>query len=299
MDLSARQLFSWELRGDRLEPEKVREWFASARKVGEEKWLLDHAVPPGNLQPRVNENGRPEALLFRVISAKYPNRLPELYRAILKKPWSQFGDYIDEIVASRLTREQKLSLFEEGLKYPDHRWNALGGLSVLDQPLFRKELLKGLKEIPDSIRKNGQDALSAVGFVSHVKKSEDRQCWDALLSATKVSPYEDRIETIREIGPDFAPDQPDPLRRERLRFLIAFLDDRTAEPDKDDDRPPAQIRDFAAYQLAGLFRFPVERPSLGSYYSVSYNHDLGPLSRLLLRESVRELARRELANAVK
>ena len=36
----------WEERGDRIDPDEADTWFEKAKKMGEEKWLLDHALPP-------------------------------------------------------------------------------------------------------------------------------------------------------------------------------------------------------------------------------------------------------------
>jgi hypothetical protein len=105
------------------------------------------------------------------------------------------------------------------------------------------------------------------------------------------------MEVIFEMGMVSVPDDPDPIRRERLRFFAAFLDDREAVRDKEVDGPPAQVRDNAAYRLAAIFRFPVEHDCADPLPLVARQacSDQGPLTRLLLREAVRELARRELA----
>ena len=300
VDLSARELHNWELRGDRLDPKQARDWFAKAQKIGEEKWLVEHAVPPGKLESRVNEDGRPEAHLFRVIGVKYPDKLTALYRAVLRKPRSPFGDYIEEILASKLTREQQIALFEEGVRHADfgHRIAAMDGLAGLDRNVLRKHLLAALKEI---VEKKGKDGISESGDgLTHlVLQFGDRECWEALLRAAKAADYDSRMAILSGISPDLEPDEFDPDRRQRIQFFSAFLDDSTTKSSvKGDDEFHEEIRDYAATRLAAQFRFPIER--YGPWpWSIPHNGTLGPLSRLVLRESVRQLSVRELSRTPK
>lgn len=299
-DLSARKLWNWELRGDRIDPKVASEWFGEARKIGEEKWLVDHAVPKGELKSIVNQRGRPEAHLFRVIGAKHPSKIPELYRAVVRKPQSSYGDYIEEILASKLTREQKIALFEEGVRHADfgHRIAVMDGLASLDQKLLRKHLLAALSEIVDK-KGAGEISESVDGLAHLVEQFGDGECWEALLRAARAADYDSRWSTLFVISLDLDPDDFDPCRRHRIQFFSAFLDDSTTKPPvKGDDEFHEEIRDYAATRLAAQFRFPVER--YGPWpWSIPHNDTLGPLSRLLLRESVRQLSMRELSRTTK
>jgi hypothetical protein len=299
--LSADQLDNWELRGDRLDPKDARAWFARAQKIGEEKWLLEHVVRREKPEPRANDGGQSEVHLFRVIGAKYPKYIPELYRAVLKKPWSSYGDYIDEILASKLTREQKIALFEEGAKHEDtnHRFAAIEGLAGVDKPLFNKHLLKELKEVSVKPKKSKVGVPGTEQLARLVKRSDDPECWNALTAAAKAADYDTRTDMLFVFSPDRVPDDVDPIRRQRIEFFARFLDDRTNGPSNDQDHPHEEVRDYAASRLAALFRFPVERYCESHFCSVPHNHDLGPLSRLLMRDAVRELAKRELTRPAK
>jgi hypothetical protein len=299
-DLSARKIGGsyWALRGDRIDPKHAREWFERARKIGEEKWLLDHAVPPGRLEPIVNEDGRPEGHLFRVIGAKYPDKLPDLYRAVLRKP--DPGNYIEEIVASNLTREQKVALFEEGIqnKVAHHRLRALEGLAAVDKARMIKHLSNWLKEMIDKLKdglklEHGPDSVFDL-----VMQTNDRDCWDMFILATQLTDYNTRMFLIFELMPFAPPDQPDPIRRERLRFLLQFVNDPTPPPADDDEYDGMKVCDFAVGHLAGMLRFPVER-DCAPFYKVRPDPDLGPITRLGLRAIVTKLAEDELAASKK
>ena len=128
--------------GVRIDPNKARAWFAEARKIGEEKWLVDHATV-------LSDSGESQDHLVHLIGVKYPARLPAVYRAILQKPPSRHSDCVEAILASKLTRDQKIALFEEGANHTNilHRTQALMGLANLDRLAFRKHFLVLLKDL--------------------------------------------------------------------------------------------------------------------------------------------------------
>lgn len=281
-DLSARTIGGRyrQHAGDRLDPVEARKWFEKAKKIGEEKWLLDHAILTDDDAMILNQKGRPEPLIVRVIGAKYPERLPAIYRAMLKQPvegvW--LNDYVNEIVLSKLPREQKVALLEEGAVHDDldHRILALEGLAKLDQASLRKHLSTTLK----MIQKRKPEALPEDRLLRLVESADDRACWDALLSVAKAADIVGRWSFIFYICPMGPPDRNDPHRLERIRFLVQFLDDD-------------EVRDDAATSLAGLLGFPVRRHIV--IYYTAHDTDRGPLTRLLFREAMRHFAARELA----
>jgi hypothetical protein len=298
-DLSGRTIGGgyWELRGDRLSPAEAQKWFNEAKKVGEEKWLLDHAIPADGGQGIVNQVGRPEPHIVRVIGAKYPERLPAIYRAMLRKVQAEslIGDFVNEVVASKLPLKEKVSLLEEGAahKRPDHRFLALDGLAKLDRAALRKHLLPTLKRI------EGQGGNANVGrhiagtLCKLVETTGDIACWDALIAAAKAVGVDDRMAFVGGVVPHRLPDPKDPQRLERIRFLLQFLDDRTAEVDDFGSGPiVTEVRDYAATMLAGELDFPVRRTF---FFQPVHDATLGPFSRLWLRVAVRQAATRELA----
>ena len=156
-------------------------------------------------------------------------------------------------------------------------------------------------------------------FVEFVKMANDQEAWDALATVVKRVDAGIRNSIISSLGPhDARPDRKDPIRAERLRFLLRFLDDRTVEEYSTEGWTEgeiraaytegqleafkgnipktyswAEVRDIAAAQLAGLLG--ITRLRSDNEYMAVYNPKAGPLSRLLTREAVRQAAMRELA----
>jgi hypothetical protein len=262
-----------------LQPADVHAWWTQAQKVGEEKWLVDHALPTGSSE-------QPNEHIARVLRVKYPGRLPELYRTILqKRPLLVSCEYAAEIAASTLPREQKIALLEEGVAHrqPEHRRWALDGLATVDRPLFRKLLVKTLTLYPE-------DVLDVEPLV---EKAADEGCWDALAAAAKRVPCGVRMELIRVVGWWDPPSRKDPIRRDRIRFLVQFLDDRSTAPDDDDlDWKMVEVRDYTVEVVAGLFGLRVWR-NWGN--TVVPDRHRGPISQLVFRETVRLLAEQELS----
>ena len=254
--------------------------------MGEEKYLLAHAFISNNNKQTENKRQSAGAHIFRVIGAKYPNRIRDLYHAKLKMPWSQTppdSDHIEQIVGCKLSRAEKISLFEEGLRQKEigHRIQALEGLDQLDKALFNKRLLQLLEESTASIKKRDIRTAIAFSLASIVRRSDDQLCWNAYLAAAKASPYEGRLYFIQvmncEVGET---DDPDPSRRQRLMFFVAFLDDRTTVLDDPNAKPDEvhcdfEVRDYAASMLSYIYEFPVTGPP---YYSYSHDHQRGPLT---------------------
>ena len=311
LNLSARTIGGrhWDAGGDRLDPAEARKWFERAKKVGEEKWLLEHAIPPfvgkgieyheGRSvvvgKGAVNHEDRAEPHIVRVIGAKYPARLPAVYRTMLKKSveGGLLNDYVFEVVASKLSREQKIALLEEGIANDDYdHWvPALEGFARLDPALLRGHLRAALKRVWLRAWLGYPDPRDGARLVRLTEVADDRACWDALASATRAGGIEFRMGVISQISPPRPPDQADPQRLERVRFLVQFLDDRTTEIDEDGTR--TEVRDYAASQLAGVLRFRVRRMS--ELYRPVYDNDRGPLSRLLVRAVVWQAAAQNLA----
>jgi hypothetical protein len=275
------------------DPEKVREWWAEARRVGEERWLVEHALP--RHKPREGESTTPNAVIARVIGAKYPARLSEVYQTIFRKQsWVTSESYTAEIVASALPREKKIALFEDGARHKDwgHRFHALDALGQLDRAALGKHLLPILESFSDRAT-NRDYAPGGHGIVLLVWRANDPECWDALVDAAKKVPVDTRMDIVWELGRAHRVTG-DPLRRERLRCLAQFLRDRAEQFDVDGS--PTEVRDFAASQMAGLLG---SRLGYDPVTKATLHRDRDPLTRFALRAAVRQAAERELARPAK
>jgi hypothetical protein len=289
--------------------DKVNAWWARARKAGEERSLLDHALfRPGQLFDTKAQALR-DAILFesnevilRVLGTKYPSRLRPIYETILTKcPESESQLVAKAIVASKLPRAEKVELLEQGAsnKLFVHRLAALDGLAEVDIVAFRKILIATLQWLPKGIEdwSYSQPPESQLSWL--VLLSDDPKCWDALAETTKRVAIGLRFQLIWGIWINegtFKPDAEMRVRREQIRYLQRFLDDasiRGSPPEKMlgvdvEEAKTSQIRDVAAQYLAWEFGIKIER-----------NLKRGSIERFAIRGIVAQLAERELARPMK
>jgi hypothetical protein len=291
--------------------------------MGEEKWLFSRALRFDSPDVQGLGGTQPNPNLIRVIAAKYPDKLAGLCRTILReRPPHWYAACVPAILACKLPREQKVALLVEGATGErfDQRAIAIGGLYQIDRGLFRKHLLLTLAQIPGRLKgEMPVDDVHVEPFVEFVKRDNDPEAWEALAAMMKDVGPGIRNSIISSLGPhDARPDRKDPIRAERLRFLVRFLDDRTVEELETEgwtegeiraaftERqlqafkgnipktcPWAEVRNVATTELAGLVG--ITRLRDNDEFRAVYYPKAGPLSRLLMREAVRQAATRELA----
>lgn len=290
------EVFFREVEGDST---KAQKWWAEARRVGEEKWLVDHALPTGgddeDWEPG-NGFSNPNIHIARVLRVKYPRRLPEIYRTITQmKPNLSSGAYAKEILASSLPLGEKCTLFQEvldGESCLHHRFEALEALGRLNPSAIRKPVFGYLRSLTYGNGAVHPDLPSECQLVTLIELVGSRDAWDALVIASKKVPAKMRRLLTWEVGSRWEPSQNDPHRQDRLRFLLELLDDRTIDLEESkDDR--LELRDYAADRLGlllGLTEWHDPRSGLGNWF----NTERGPLSRMILRFAVRQDAEQEL-----
>src|SRR5262249_5557672 len=117
------------LQGYRLEKEAVEKWWVEAKKVGEEKYFVQHVL---NADP----NSRwPSHLILDVLAHKYPKRLPDVYRKMLDERTQMVGwEIADAVASSPLPKETKRALFERAAEHKvlSFRQDAISHLRDLD-----------------------------------------------------------------------------------------------------------------------------------------------------------------------
>jgi hypothetical protein len=273
---------------DEASPEdvaKAKAWFQRAKAIGEEKWVASHVL---------SSVTQFQAQNVRLLGMKYPARLAAIYRETLKLPASvRVNSFVDGIVESKLPREEKIRLMLEGVKNASvsRQMNALAGLYTLDKPLYRKQLAIVLAQISDGLKAVQKNRSNLPFYVTSLSSflggEDDPKLWDALATIAQRLPFSLRMELLSGVG-WVSPRKPEPplALRERIRFLMRFLDDRTAEPDDYNEFDNVAVRDFAATRLAGMLGFHVYRMG----WDVQHNKDSGPLSRLILRAAVAKKA---------
>src|SRR5262249_51377200 len=150
-------------------------------------WLIDRTMQLQ--QPRGGPSyPDPEEVIVRVIGAKYPERLGPLYQTVLLKMPEGESELLAKAVAiSKLPREQKIALLEQGISHKDfaHRYAALDALADVDVAVFRKHLVRALEQLPNEIKDSDFEWSVEADVGRLVYKAGDRKCWDTLAATTR------------------------------------------------------------------------------------------------------------------
>lgn len=262
---------------------EARKWFADAQRTGEETYLAAQAA-------------KQDPNVFRAIGVKYPKRLPELYRATLRKQPTlpregALGPVAatqlnGSVIASKLTKAEKIALFEDAMQVQGHEEEGLAGLAQLDERLFHKRVRTLLEKNPSIEYRE----LPLILWV------EEGPAWAAYRSAWKNMDYEEKWHVLRQVGGALLwKREHDKLRRARLRFLLQFIDDKTPAPSDWGDNA-VSIGDLALGQLAGILGFKVKRnPEL----TVEEEQWCGRYSKIAFRIIVANAAMQELKRRAK
>jgi len=255
--------------GYAVKKDAAKKWWDEARKIGEEAYLLKHVLTAnGEDQERAQLNGQQ----FQVIMARYPERLPALFRTILDKRLD--GDIIDlmydAIANAIMPAKIKLELLREATRNKDsaHYTSAFLALKKVDPKEFNALLLTAIEAIPEDVPGRYPDCREVIlGWV--VMESDDPRVWSAIEKVAKRSVVGLRMELLHQFG--FPKEESH--RRERLRLLAAFLDDTTIRDTSSSNKfftygrrlkniglqyEKLSVRDFAALELAGLLGIDVE-----------------------------------------
>ncbi len=240
----------------RGEDAALKTWWAKARAVGEEKYLV------GRAHDAIANGHGPNDVTLCALGARYPRRLDELYRELLDKGPGFPGDgsMAKAVARSELPREAKQKLLSRTAKHPDrrNRWGGLAYLHDIDPREADRLLIETLETVPDKLP--GPDSASTEkSFARLAAKSTNPRVWAVLAKTVKRVEPGSRVEFLGEVAEGFD----ESLRARRLAFLADFLDDtavRDITGDKKehsgaraaDEFPRLEVRNFAAMELAML-----------------------------------------------
>ncbi len=258
---------------DRVEKAVAKKWWDEVRKVGEERYLLDHVLPGEGA------GTQPDAYPLRVLLAKYPKHIPALYRTVLdNRPELDSWSLAETVTRSKLPAKEKLGLFLYAAGHKDnrHRLPALRAIKELDQKRFDALLLATIKAFSDDVP--GRYWTCPEAYIAQlVNESDELQVWQTLEKAAKRAAVGFRMQLLGQFA------NPRDRRHwpERLRLLAGFLDDdasRDTESSEKYDGPGAgftyqrlAVRDFVAMELAQLLEIEVERnpdPTLAEWAGI-------------------------------
>jgi hypothetical protein len=123
---------SWrsDIKPEALEKGTARAWWNEARHLGEEPYLLAHALP--------TEAGNrwPNQAILRALAEKYPRQLLKVYRTLLdERPEIHSWPLVELVAESSLPEKEKLGMLRYAEKHADseHRLAAQLGIEKLTQ----------------------------------------------------------------------------------------------------------------------------------------------------------------------
>jgi hypothetical protein len=226
------------LQGYAVEGAEAKKWWDEARRVGEERYLLDHVLPG---ETREGTVGVPNYNQLRVIVAKYPGHIPTLYRTALdRSPAVDSWALARAVSRSNLPVKEKIDLFRYAAKRKNnrHRLLALLAIKELDQKQFDALFLATIEALPDGLTGPEWIWRPEGDIVQLAFESDQPQVWPALEKVTKRAPDKLRMELLNQIA-----DPKDHRHRtERLRLMVGLLEDDALR----------DIRNIVALELASL-----------------------------------------------
>jgi len=238
---------------------KARKWYRRVRKLDEEQYLLDHALP---------KNDYPNETILLAIAEKYPQRIRRLYEEFLSKPLADDeesqAEFMAEVVAnSRLRSAEKVALLTLAIEHRDitHRMAALSCLEKLDFQQYFAYLRKALKSLPKTASNDYWPF-----FVWGVAESNDVETRVILLAIAKEGGPELRMQLIHEVAIVHSRAKNlkdrDKWRNYAVNFAKTFLDDSRSCGSSlseqlgglwaEDSFPKMEVRNLAAIHLGRL-----------------------------------------------
>jgi hypothetical protein len=235
-------------------------WWDAARATGEEAYLVAHAIPAAA------DAKWPNQRMLRLLSKRYPARLPDVYARILKHRPELVSDPATEAIAgSSLPDARKVALFAAAAADPwlDHRRAALRALLPLDAKKFSALLIKTLDGLPVT-PKDAYWKCPEGSFANLAMETADPAVWRGLVRAAKRADVGLRMQLLNPMNYSYIGER---QRAQRLQFLLQWLGDDTVREAKREDPqwqgPVAAftiakitVRDFAALQLASILGLP-------------------------------------------
>jgi HEAT repeat protein len=283
------------LQGHRVEKAAARKWWDEARKVGEEKYLLDRVLPPAGKR----DDAAVSVLHLRVLAAKYPRDVLDIYRTVLdKRPQVDSRVLAAAIPRCKLPDKDKLEILLRAAKHGEraHRYPALDALKELDRKEFNTLLIEGLEKVPADLPGDERYDWCDEGIMARfAHESDDSRVWQTLEKAIKRSAVGLRMEML-----DARLDYPGTTfqRRELLRHFLRFLDDAALRDTGSSVRyggdcaahiyRKLEVRNFVALQLTSLLDIEID-----------FNPGRTPEEWAKLRGQIREAAERELGKMKK
>jgi hypothetical protein len=227
----------------RIEKKDVLAWWANARQIGEEDYVVAHLLPASP------EEGSHNPTMLRFITAKYSRHLPEIYRTILEaRPRVDSSDVLEAIAASSLPRATQLELALLGANDPDpeHRRAGLRALKDIAPQKFVQILIATLESLPNTPAEPCSDCPEAT-FAKLSMETDEQSAWSPLERVARQSDVGLRVEFMNPMDYTYIADR---QRSQRLEFPSHFLDDDEVRDEK--SNPSVYQGPFSTFTFSSI-----------------------------------------------
>lgn len=238
--------------GWEIEKAYVEKWFEKV-KSNEQEYLVQRAL-------KSEKKEWPNEGVLRILGAKYPRRLLDVYRDLLDHHANmQSHPVVSAMSESTLPKALRIEalLYAGRHENQEHRRAAFWALKDLDHAAFVELLLATVKALPVTPEGKYWSCREA-SFIQLLDMTDDKRVWQAMLDAARRADPGFRMQLLQPYWHDTPK-----LRRWKLTYLANFIDDETIRdvkehPEKfegpypgfDLDRPQQAIWEQAATSLA-------------------------------------------------
>jgi len=224
-------------------------WWATANQQAEDEYMVASFL-------------RGHTGSMRILAAKWPERLYLATVEMVERTPERAGyDVVDAIASGSMRKSQKVELLERiAAATLDGRLQALRRLAGVDEARFCARFLEVLATAPKQMPKDVW--TSPHGSLGHlVVLTSSREVWQAFVRTARTLPIGLRMQYMAPFAYLYLADR---QRAERLACLAAFLDDDEVYdvaasgqtgPHAAFTFSKLAMRDFAAHQLAMMFRY--------------------------------------------
>jgi hypothetical protein len=241
--------------------EEVVAWWEGAKKVTEEDYLLEHVLPEDS------ESELPNCTILKVIAAKYPQRLPEIYSNVLhQRPYLYSNRIAYAIVDSPVPRQIKIDKLLAGVRHDRlaHKNAALRSLCNLGYENYIALLTEAVEYLPETPQ---EPYWPQVRFLAeHVADTDSDEAWTTLTITAMRVDTGTKMEFIQAMN---CCEVFDKHHDRRVAFLREFLEDTQVRDRASDPHmfggPCAGfihgrlvVGDFATLQLAYVLGLDVD-----------------------------------------
>lgn len=258
------QACSWlyQLRDDDVDVASIRTWWTEISQMGEEAYALQHVLTSSN------DAVRPNPYLLELLEYKYPRRLPEVYRRLLRdRPEMTLDEVADALGRSSIDNRTKRDLLILAIDSDNPEWRLTGlqCLQSVEADEFHQRLVRLLATLSTTPAESYWNCVES-RYSYLVSLADDPKAWDAAEQYLRRADAGIRLEWLQQFG--YRGDPSSAARR--IEFVARFLADETvrdaiSDPDRFDG-PYAgftrfkqiEVRNYAALVLGGLLELKEE-----------------------------------------